>query len=139
MAVSQFADKNPPPTARAVDDVLGTARSAWALFCEELATLGPTFATEWKHYGKSAGWFFVLKNGKRTLGYLAPQEGRFLAVIVLGEKAAAAALDFKLPAAIKQAIRDAKPYVEGRSVRLEITDKKTVRFAIELVRFKLAN
>ena len=50
-----------------------------------------------------------------------PQKGYFIVQIVLGEKAVERALESPLTGETRMLIKDAKPYVEGRSIRIEVT------------------
>jgi len=51
---------------------------------------------------------------------LGPCKGFFIVLFVFGKKATVAAEQSSLPKNILDAIRDAKPYVEGRSFRVEV-------------------
>lgn len=83
-------------------------------------------AGEWKLYSKKAGWSYVVKSGKRTLVYLIPQEGAFEAAFVFGQAAVDAAQNAPLPARVIQEINEARVYMEGRSVQVEIWEKADV-------------
>jgi len=58
---------------------------------------------------------------------------------VLGEKATVAAEQHSLPIIIFNAIRDAKPYVEGRSFRVEVKNMEDLQNLKRLVEIKMKN
>ena len=57
----------------------------------------------------------------------------------LGGKAVAAAEQSTLPESILEAIRTARPYAEGRGVRVEVKRKADVENIKKLVEIKMAN
>lgn len=91
MALSAFDDKSKPPQEAALTATLG---SAWPLR-EELRSLIATSFTpliqQWGFSSKSTGWGLRLKREPRTVLYMTPCQGTFLASFALGEKAVAAA------------------------------------------------
>ena len=120
------------PLEDGIAERLGRARAAWRAL---LASL-PGLEREWKTYSRSAGPTLRLKDGGRAVLYLQPEDGRFQAVVVLGEKAAAAALAARLPAGLRAAIESARPYVEGRSVRVAVRGLADLRRVRTLLAFK---
>jgi hypothetical protein len=129
--------RTPAPGAGApledeIAERLGRARAAWRAL---LASL-PGLEREWKTYSRSGGPTLRLKDGGRAVLYLQPEDGRFQAVVVLGERAAAAALATRLPACLRAAIESARPYVEGRSVRVAVQRPADLRHVRTLLAFK---
>ncbi len=130
------AKKRPSPAD--LDAVLGPARARWD---EALAALtrsqGPV-ALEWKPSKNPFGFLGLVKRKDRTLLYLTPGPGAILAAVVLGERAAEAALAADLPEGIKTLIREARPYAEGRGIRFPIASRADVAVADTLVALKVA-
>jgi len=120
------------PLEDGIAERLGRARAAWRAL---LASL-PGLEREWKTYSRSAGPTLRLKDGGRAVLYLQPEDGRFQAVVVLGERAAATALAARLPAPLRTAIESARPYVEGRPVRLAVRGLADLRRVRTLLAFK---
>ena len=92
---------------------------------------------EWKRYSKKAPWVMKVSEGDRTLFYLTPQANQFEVTVVLGERAAEAALAGRVRKQLHAAIRSAKPYVEGRPVRVVVAAKADLAGVAELVAVKL--
>jgi hypothetical protein len=79
----------------------------------------------------------LLKQKKRTLLYMTPDKGKVVIAVVLGERAVAIALASKLPPRIKKLITEARPYVEGRGIKFEVSSVKEVLMVTELVDIKM--
>lgn len=136
---SVFLDKAKPPTAEAVDEVLGAAAPSWARLRDGLAARFGKLAEKWGYSGKAYGWSLKLAQGKRTVCYLIPNAGAFVVAFALGEKACAAARASGLPAAVKEVVAGAKKFVEGRAVRLEVRRAKDLDAILELAVIKMAS
>ncbi len=120
MAVSAFDDKSKLPQD---DDLAATLRSAFVFWNELKRFIASRFAplsTEWGITSKKTGWGLRLKQEKRTILYMTPCRGYFLASFALGENAVKAAHESDLPLSVLETIDSAKKYAEGRGVRLEV-------------------
>jgi hypothetical protein len=80
-----------------------------------------------------------LKRKKRTVLYMTPGKGYFLASFALGEKAVQAAHRSGLPDSVLNIIDGARKYAEGRGVRLEVRTKKDMENIKRLAAIKMAN
>lgn len=138
MALSIFDDKSRPPK----DAELAIALRDSFLFWNELKKLiGLRFkplSTEWGYASKTTGWGLRLKNKDRTILYMTPCEGHFLASFALGEKAVKAAHEDDLPLSVLKTIDNAKKYAEGRGVRLKVRNGRDVRNVEKLAAIKMA-
>ncbi len=92
---------------------------------------------EWKRYSKKGPWVLKVSEGDRTLFYLVPQANQFEVTVVLGQSATDAALAGRVRPELHATIRSAKPYVEGRSVKVVVTSKEDLVGVDELVAVKL--
>jgi len=81
----------------------------------------------------------VLKvsQGDRTLFYVTPKADAFETTVVLGERATEAALRGRVSKKLYASIRAAKPYVEGRPVRVVVRSQADLAGVEELVAVKL--
>ncbi len=136
MALSAFDDNAHPPTEKEVAAVLGKARAAWDALRTDRALAG--LAEEWGFTSKATGWGLRLRDDKRVIVYMTPQQGRFLASLALGEKAVAAARAAGLPAGLLAAINAAPRYAEGRGFRVEVQSLKDARGIAALAGIKRA-
>ena len=121
------------PSAHELASLLGKSGGAFQVLAHGRA--GAT--CEWKRYSKNAPWVVKVSEGERTLYYLTPQADQFEVTVVLGERATEAALAGRVRAELHTAIRSAKPYVEGRPVRVVVTSNAELAGVAELVAVKL--
>lgn len=122
-----------PPDERAVGKQLAGARRAF----EALVERGPGTTREWKRYKKDAPWVLKVNQGTRTLFYLRPEAGEFKVTVILGARAAAAALAGRVSESLHEAIRTAKKYPEGRPVSVLVKKAADAALVEELVAVKL--
>ena len=94
---------------------------------------------EWEFTSKKTGWGLRLKQEKRTILYMTPCKGYFMASFALGEKAVKAARESNLPVSVLKVIDSARKYVEGRGMRLEVRRLEDVRNVEKLAIIKMAN
>ena len=138
MALSIFDDKSRPPK----DAELATALKDSFLFWNELKRLialrFKPLSMEWGYTSKTTGWGMRLKNKDRTILYMTPCEGHFLASFALGEKAVKAAHEDDLPVSVLNVIDNARKYAEGRGVRLEVRNGRDVRNVEKLAAIKMS-
>lgn len=123
MALSIFADKASPPRDDDVAQAIGRSHAHWRAIVETGVVDQTPLAASWVHSGANWGWSLRLRHGKRNLVYLTPRSKHFLAGFALGEKAVRAAKASDLPEPVLEVIRDAKKYMEGRAVRLEVRNR----------------
>jgi hypothetical protein len=120
MALSAFDDRSRPPQPDELARVLGGAAPLWEELRRRLASRFDPLAAEWGFSSAKTGWGLRLKQGKRTVLYMTPCAGCFVASLALGEKAVKAAHESDLPAAVLAVVDGAVKYAEGRGVRLEV-------------------
>jgi Protein of unknown function (DUF3788) len=139
LALSIFTDKAHPPTDADLADSLGGAAGAWQSLLETVRTRFAPVTATWGCTSKSTGWGLRIQGPSRTILYMAPRDGYFLASFALGERAAAAALEENLAPQILSAIRDAPRYAEGRGVRIEVRALAEIADIVRLAEIKLAH
>lgn len=122
-----------PPTPNELSRSLGKSYRAFLALTTERA--GAT--CEWKRYSKQGPWVIKVSDGDRTLLYALPQAGQFEVTVVLGARASQAAVAGRVRRELREAIRSAKPYVEGRPVRVAVTNKDDLASVEELLAVKL--
>ena len=139
MSLSIFDDKLKKPTDHELASALDKTSRLWVDLKEYLVENFENISEEWKYYGKSSGWTLLFKSKKRTILYLFPSEGFYIVLFVFGKKATIAAEQHQLPRNILEDIRKAKPYVEGRSFRVEVKKVKDLENVKRLVEIKMKN
>jgi hypothetical protein len=140
MAMSIFDDKTKQPTGRMLSKALGKQYQLWKDIAQYVVEKYPKAFEEWKYFSvKNYGWSFRLKDKKRNIIYLGPRDGFFMAAFVFSDKAVDAVQDSSLAQSIKDELRNAKKYPEGRGIRLEVRNKADIANIKILVDIKLAS
>jgi hypothetical protein len=134
----QACSGSPGPTEADLAATLGGASESMSAIRGAMAAAHAPLAVVWKPSKSEFGRFCRLRRKDRTLVYLTPEKGRILAAVVLGEKALAAALASDVPKAIKTSIAEARPYADGRGIRLPASTQRDVQVVADLVALKLA-
>ena len=139
MSPSAFLDRGSPPSERSLEAVLGKGNDLWAQLRASLSSEFTPLQEKWSFSGKSHGWILRLRQKKRTVLYMVPCPGYFVASFALGESACQATQRSGLPSQVLEIIQQAPKYPEGRGVRLEVRDKKDLAIVEKLVSIKMAN
>ncbi len=121
-----FAGRSEKPDEEALSQALGPAKAVWDRFVAELAAEYNVNTQEWRCYSVKAGWSLRLKRGKRTIVWLAPCEGCFRVMFILGEKAVQAAHQSRLPERLLKMIDEAERHPEGRGLRIQVKAAKDI-------------
>jgi len=138
--ISAFDDKGNMPDDSVVASVLGGTAAIWEELRAHVIADYPSVTGEWKHYGKAAGWSYKLISKKRNLLFFVPREGSFRLRLVFGEKARACIeADSELPEEIKEALRAATPYAEGRSIDIDVGERGQLDTIKRLLKIKYEN
>jgi len=119
MAVSIFDDKSVMPDDNMVADALAESFPLWVDLRNYVQENYPGVKGEWKFYGKSSGWVFKLLSKKRNLLFFIPKNECFRLRFGISEKVAPGIETMDVPDIIKEAVRIATPYTEGRSIDLD--------------------
>ena len=134
METSIFPDKDHRPSEDDLETALGRTFPFWLEVKQFVFDNTPGSFEEWNF--SKAGWNYRIKDKKRAIIYLMPGKDAFRVAMVFGEKAVQKILAGNFPESIKDAIRNAKTYAEGRGIRIEITDSVLVENVKDLVKIK---
>ncbi len=135
MDTSIFTDKDHAPARADLTQALGKSYTWWQELVNYVFEQHPVAKEEWNF--SKAGWNCRIKDSKRVIVYLMPGNGFFRASFVLGAKATTVILESDISEDIKATITAAKVYAEGRGVRIEVKDKKTLQSVIKIAQVKL--
>jgi hypothetical protein len=139
MALSFFHDRTHQPDDQDVARALAATIDLWNELRTEIGARFSPVSETWGCSGKSTGWGLRLARPTRTIVYLTPRDGEFLASFALGERAVRAAHESGLSPTVLEAIDVAPRYAEGRGVRLVIRTADDVREIVRLAEVKMAN
>jgi hypothetical protein len=136
---SIFIDKSIQPDNKMLSDALGQSYLYWQEIKNRLESQFGSLTEEWKYYGATSGWTLKLLLKKRNLFFFAPCKKYFRIAFIFGDKAATAVEKSDLPAGIINELKNARRYVEGRGVRIEVKKKADIKNIILLANLKVQN
>jgi hypothetical protein len=137
MSTSVFTDKSAEPDAARLAEALGATAPIWSELRDYLETEYGPLTDEWKFYGEKSGWLGKTLRKKRNLFFLTPLDGYFRLGFVLGDKAVAVIEESDVSDEIKQELRDARKYAEGRGLVVEVRKPEDIEPVKILVEIKL--
>ena len=120
-------------------EAIGKLYQRWTDIADYVVEKYPKAIREWKYPGTKYGWSFRLKDKKRNIIYMSPQHDHIMVAFAFSDKGVDAVQDSSLPQPIKDELRNAKKYVEGRGIRLEVRSRADVANIKILCDVKLAN
>jgi hypothetical protein len=139
IAPNAFAGRSDPPTEGALVEVLGASHPLWQGLVADLKRDLKLDAAEWHSSSAKLGWSLRLQRKKRSIVYLGPRNGWFLAAFALGDRAIAVARSSDLPAGVLKIIAGATRYAEGTAVRIEVRNAADAAVVKSLARIKTEN
>ena len=139
MAPNAFIGKTTAPADADLGKALGPLKPVWDQLIADLAARHDVAIQEWKCHSLKAGWSLRLKRGKRTILWMAPCEGCFRVMFILGDKAVLAARRSGLSARVLRIIDQAERYPEGTGIRIHIKGPKDIPTVKKLAVIKLEN
>ncbi len=92
---------------------------------------------EWKFYTKKSGWTRKALLKKRNLFFFSPKQNMFSVTFVFGDKAVDAVEKSDLPENIKTELGQARKYMEGRGIRIDVTKDDDMEIVKKLLMIKL--
>lgn len=136
---SVFMDKSAIPGDGELKEKLGPTFTLWQSLKKYISDHVPLPAEEWNFPGKNYGWSFRMKSKKRNIIYFLPRQGFFMVAFVFGPKAFEKVMESQVNEDIKNDLRNATVYAEGRGVRIDVKDDKIFKEIFTLLEIKLLN
>ena len=138
MDISIFTDKTNKPGDKELATVLGKTYDLWQDIIHVVYLKYPNAISEWNYPGQKYGWSFKIKDKKRTIIYMLPRDKRFMVAFNFGQKAFEKIMESNISEEIKQSLQSARVYVEGRGIRIEVKNQKSIKDISHLIDIKLA-
>ncbi len=136
---SVFMEKSAIPGDGDLKEKLGPTFTLWQSLKKYINDHVPLPAEEWNFPGKNYGWSFRMKSKKRNIIYFLPRQRFFMVAFVFGPKAFEKVMESQVNEDIKNDLRNATAYAEGRGVRIDVTDDKIFKDLYTLLEIKLHN
>jgi hypothetical protein len=138
MTQNAFAGWKQQPQDEEVRAALGAAGHLWDELLRELEGRFGISTPEWICYSPKSGWSLRLKKQKRNIVYLSPASGSFQAVVILGDKAIAAARRSNPGEKLLRLIDAGRRYPEGTAIRVDVDQSADLHTVLQLADLKLA-
>lgn len=132
-----FLDKSKKPNDAMLFKVLGETYNYWLEIKTTLEIQYGPLTVDWKFYGAASGWTMKLLLKKRNLFFLSAREQYFVITFIFGDKAVAAVQKSTLPKKIVHDLINAKRYMEGRGVRIDVKKKTMIKHIVTLANIKV--
>jgi len=139
MDISIFTDKKITPSNDDLLVTLGNTYQMWELLTEYVHFNYPAAVDMWNYSGDKYGWSFRIKDKKRAIIYMSPRDKFFKIAMIFGQKATDAIMNSQVNTYIKSELASAKVYVEGRGIRLNITDDTILNDLKILINIKISH
>lgn len=138
MDTSIFSDKNIMPNEKLLKDALKDSYKLWQKIYKYVHTNYSDAIDNWNYTSAKYGWSFRINDKKRAIIYLLPRDKYFKTAFVFGQKATDEIMKSKVNKSIKDELKSAKVYAEGRGIRIDIDDKN-IKDVLLLIDIKLRN
>lgn len=139
MSASIFIDKNQQPNDQMLSGVLGGTSQILEEIKKHLKSVYGELIHEWRFYGKNYGWQLKTLRKKRNLFFIIPYDGYFTQGFVFGDKTVSAIEASDLPNDIKETLRNAKKYAEGRGFSIDVRSSEKIEIIKKLIEIKINN
>jgi hypothetical protein len=123
MSLGIFLDKEHLPTSEEIQAALGPAWIAWESLNQYLSEHYPSHQSDLTFGGKKYGWNVGYRRSGKTLVSLFPQQGGFVAQVVLGKDAAEKALALDLSPGVRKAVEETPQLHDGRWLFLRVENE----------------
>lgn len=139
MAASIFDDKNKKPDDKMLKDVLGKTYKLWKEIKRHIKKEYGEVTEDWRFYNVRSGWLLKTLLKKRNLFFFVPVKDFFKLSFIFGDKAVDAVQKSDLTDNIKTALKNAKKYMEGRGLSVEVKSIEDLEIAKKLLEIKIKN
>jgi len=134
-----FVDKSKIPTQNEINDILGKTGIFWDDIKKFIKNEIGEINEEWKFYMKKTGWQMKTMLKKRNLFFFTPYKEFFRITFVFGDKAVAVIKESNLPEDIITTLINAKKYMEGRGLTIEVKNQTDTENVKKLIKIKVNN
>ncbi len=130
-------DKGKKPGEAELKTALSKTFPYWKTLEEFTLKSEPAAKGDWHFSGAKYGWSYRISDKKRVIIYLLPRNRFFKCAFIFGGKAYEEVMSCDISTEIKNELKAAKPYAEGRGMRLEVKSKTVLEDLKTLVKIKV--
>ena len=129
-------DKNTKPTDAVFKSKVGSAFKYYKEIENHILKNYDSIKKEWKYYGQKNGWLLKIFYKNRNLLFIIPSKSFFRIVFVFGDRAVKTIEESEIKDYLKEAIKAARKYAEGRSLSIDIKDDIYIEDIKSLIEIK---
>ena len=137
MSENVFMEKELVPTADLLAKQIGKKLDYLIQIQEHVKDNYGEGKQEWKFYNKKSGWIMKFLLKKRNLFFLVIKQGYFSITFVFGDRAVEAILKGDINEQIKNDLKNAKKYMEGRGITIDVHTDADVNTVLKLLDSKM--
>jgi Protein of unknown function (DUF3788) len=134
---SIFLDKSVEPTDEALKIGIHSTFPIWKEIEKYIYEVYPKAQSKWNYSSVKLGWSYRISDSKRVLVYLLPRDQFFKVAFVFGQKATDLIMESSVSDAIKNDLKAAKVYAEGRGIRIDISNELLLEDIKKLISIKV--
>ena len=135
MSIGCFTDKEREPTPQEISNALGARQPLWQKLTQFILD-NYQLSGDLSYGGKNYGWNFWYRKSGKSLASLYPQQGHFVAQIVLGKDQVEQALGLKLGKNVKTTLEETPQLHDGRWLFIKVKTEKDVKDIQQLLQVK---
>ena len=118
-----FNDKIHKPDDKLLIKALGPTFKHYLELKDYLKDKYENIREEWKFYGSKYGWQLKIFHLKRNLLFIIPSNLHFKVVLIFGDKAVSIIEESAVKEELKNQVKTARKYLEGRGISIEVKDE----------------
>jgi len=138
MPENVFMEKEIVPTANLLAKQLGQNIDYLVLIQKYVNEKYGEGKEEWKFYNKKSGWIMKFLLKKRNLFFLVVKHGFFSITFVFGDRAVEAILKGDIDEQIKNDLKNARKYMEGRGITIDVHTDADLDIVLKLLDYKMS-
>jgi hypothetical protein len=135
VSIGYFSDKEHEPTPQEISNALGARQPLWQKLTQFILDIYQ-LSGDLSYGGKNYGWNFWYRKSGKSLASLYPQQGYFVAQIVLGKDQVEQALDLKLGKNVRTTLEETPQLHDGRWLFIKVKTEKDVKDIQQLLQVK---
>ena len=132
-----FQDKNTQPDDTLLAEKIGPCFQYLEVLRNHIIERYGNTTEEWKFYGQKYGWQLKTFLKKRNLFFFIPYDSFFRIVFVFGDRAVAEIEKSDISSPLKSAVANAKKYMEGRGLSIDVKDETHITDIKKLLAIKI--
>jgi hypothetical protein len=138
MGTNFIFDKSTEPRQDEILQLLGKSSGLLLELDQFLESEFGNINFNWKFYTKKSGWTRKALLKKRNLFFFTPKENYFSITFVFGDKAVESVENSDLPEDVKTRLREARKYMEGRGICIDVSSNDDLDVVKKLTMIKVA-